>query len=195
MIETRASLIERVRDPSDSVAWNEFVTIYQPLLTADVRKRGVGENDAADLVQMVLTRLLTALTRFRLDHERGKFRTWLWQITHSTLTDWHRRRAVRTRAEQGWIDQQGSPVADLPDDDWEKLYRQRILEIVLKRASESAPAASWECFNGRVLEDRPAAEIAAKLGISVNAVYINASRLLARIREECAEYAETLRGQ
>ena len=136
MIETRASLIERVRDPSDSVAWNEFVTIYQPLLTADVRKRGVGENDAADLVQMVLTRLLTALTRFRLDHERGKFRTWLWQITHSTLTDWHRRRAVRTRAEQGWIDQQGSPVADLPDDDWEKLYRQRILAIVLKRASD-----------------------------------------------------------
>lgn len=33
---------------------------------------------------------------------------------------------------------------------------------------------------------------AAELGVSVNAVYVNASRPLARVREQYAELAETL---
>jgi RNA polymerase sigma-70 factor (ECF subfamily) len=193
MIETRVSLLERVRDPSNAAAWSEFVTTYEPLLTAYVRKRGVPPEDAADIVQMVLTRLITALAKFHLDHERGRFRSWLWQITHSTLTDWHRRHAVRARAEQEWGEQQEQFASAQPDEDWDRLYRQRVLEVVLKSVSETAQPASWACFKGRVLEDRPAADIAAELGISVNAVYINASRLLARVREACAEYAESLR--
>lgn len=192
MIETRMSLLERVRDPADSEAWSEFVTMYHPLLTAYLRKRGVGESDAADLVQMVLTRLITALSQLRLDRQKGRFRTWLWQVTHSTLTDWHRRRVTRQKAEQRWIAQQSEAADDDPDSDWKHLYHQRVLEVVLQQIAQSAPVVSWNCFKGRVLDGRPAAEIAEALGISVNSVYINSSRLLTRVREACAEYEETL---
>jgi RNA polymerase sigma-70 factor (ECF subfamily) len=192
MLETRITLLERVRDPADSAAWCDFVAIYQPLLMAYVRKRGINENDAADVVQDVFTRLVPALSRFQLDHERGRFRTWLWQVTHAALTDWHRRREVRTKAEQERADQHPAPVDKTPGDEWDGLYHQRILEVVLKRVRESAQPASWACFAGRLLADRPAAEIAAELGVSVNAVYVNASRLLARVREQCAEFAEPL---
>src|SRR5436853_7229547 len=104
MVETRVSLIQRVRDNEDADAWNEFVDVYRPLLTAYVRKRGVSEHDAADVVQEVFSRLVPALGHFEFDAQRGRFRTWLWRVTHNALADWGRRRAVRDRAEQGWAD-------------------------------------------------------------------------------------------
>src|SRR5215469_8776420 len=125
MLETRLSLVDRVRDPSDAAAWAEFVTVYQPLLTAYVRKRGVNEADAADIVQEVFTRLVPAMARFHLDHQRGRFRTWLWQVAHTALIDWTRRRAARTRAEQKWADDHESQTASPPDDTWNELYRER----------------------------------------------------------------------
>jgi RNA polymerase sigma-70 factor (ECF subfamily) len=192
MLETRLSLLDRVRDPADAAAWCEFVELYRPLLLAYIRTRGVSEHDALDIAQDVFARLVPALARFQLDHERGRFRTWLWQVAHAALTDWRRRQATRTRSEQAWADQQALQAEDKPDEQWNALYRQRVLEVALRRVRESAQAASWACFEGRVLADRPAAEIAAELGISVNAVYVNASRLLARVREQCAELAETL---
>jgi RNA polymerase sigma factor (sigma-70 family) len=194
MLETRLSLVERVRDPSDAAAWAEFVTVYQPLLTAYVRKRGVPEADAADIVQDVFTRLVPAMARFQLDHQRGRFRTWLWQVAHAAMIDWTRRRAVRTRAEQEWADGHESQASPSPDDPWNALYRERVLEVALKRVRESTQPAAWACFEGRILADRPAAKIAAELGISTNVVYVNASRLLARVREECAQFAESLSG-
>lgn len=193
MIETRATLLERVRDPSDLDAWAEFVSNYEPLITAYVRKSGITSQDAPDIVQMVLTRLVTALPRFHLDHQQGRFRTWLWQITHSVLTDSQRRDAARVRAEKNWLDHLPALTSDSSPVDWDMLYHQRILEIVLKRISETAMPTSWACFYGRILENRPAAQIAAELGLSVNAVYVNASRLLTRVREDCAEFDEPLR--
>ena len=42
--------------------------------------------------------------------------------------------------------------------------------------------AFWEC----VVADRPGAEVAAELGISVDAVYAAKSRVLRRLRRELA---------
>jgi RNA polymerase sigma-70 factor (ECF subfamily) len=197
MSETRVSLIERVRNQQDSVAWAEFFTIYRPLLVAYVRKRGVSEHDAADVVQEVFSRLVPALADFQFDAQRGRFRTWLWRVTHNTLADWGRRRAVRARAEQEWAEQGGAEMHQEQNDrqsgvEWDELYRRRILVVVTERVRATTQSATWSCFAGRILEGRPAAEIAAELGISVNAVYVNASRLLARVREECESFQEPL---
>jgi RNA polymerase sigma-70 factor (ECF subfamily) len=191
MIETRVSLIQRVREKQTD-AWTEFFDIYRPLLVAYVHKRGVSEHDAADVVQDVFTRLMTALTEFELDAERGRFLTWLWRVTHNALTDWARRRAVRDRAERGWIVQR-QPADDADaDGEWNELYRRRILEAAIERVRASAQPITWACFEGRILAARPASEIAAETGVSINAVYVNASRLLARVRDECATFEEPL---
>jgi RNA polymerase sigma-70 factor (ECF subfamily) len=192
MQETRVSLIHRVRDRADASAWADFVSIYQPLLTAYLRKRGVNEHDAADVVQDVFARLVPAMADFEFDPQRGRFRTWLWRVTHNALSDWARRRATRDRAERDWINQQESAIEDAPSDEWNQMYRRRILEVVLERVRAQSLPATWTCFEGRILEGRPASEIAAALGISANAVYVNASRLLARAREECADLEEPL---
>ena len=192
MQETRLSLLDRVRNPANAAAWSEFVAIYQPLLVAYVRKRGVNEHDSADIVQDVFTRLVPALSRFDNAPDRGRFRTWLWQVTHSALADWARRRAAHVRAEQHWADSQEATGTAGPDDEWGQMHHRRIMEVVVDRVRKSTQATSWACFEGHILAGRPAAEVAAELGVSQNAVYVNASRVLARIREQCAEFSESL---
>src|SRR5579871_6328073 len=108
MFETRLSLLARVRDPHDAAAWAEFVGLYQPLVTAYLRKRGVPEHEVDDIVQEVFTRLVPAMARFELVPERGRFRTWLWQVTHSALMDHVHRRSVRQRSERAWAEDQVS---------------------------------------------------------------------------------------
>ena len=43
---------------------------------------------------------------------------------------------------------------------------------------------TWKAFQGFLLEDRPAADVAAGLGMTVNAVFIAKSRVMARLRQE-----------
>lgn len=192
MIETRVSLIQRVRNREDQVAWSEFFALYQPLLLAYVRKQGVTPNDATDLVQDIFTRLIPAMAGFDYDAERGRFRTWLWRVTHNALADWARRRATRNRAEHEWGEQYERLANGSTTSEWDTLYRNRILESVLHRIKESTLPATWACFAGRILAGRPAADLAAETGLSVNAVYVNSSRVLARVREECAAMEEPL---
>jgi RNA polymerase sigma factor (sigma-70 family) len=190
MAETRLSLIYRVRDQEDSTAWSEFFAIYRPLLTAYVRKRGVADHDAADVVQEVFSRLVPALARFDYDAQQGRFRTWLWRVTQNALADWSRRRATRDRAEQGWIEQQDFSSEENSSVQWDEMYRHRILEIAIERVRATTQPATWACFEGKILAGRPAPEIAAEIGISANSVYVNASRVLARVREELATFEE-----
>jgi RNA polymerase sigma-70 factor (ECF subfamily) len=193
MVETRPSLLLRVRDPADAESWREFVSLYEPLLLAYVRHRGVAEHDARDVVQEVFGTLFRVLPDFALDHDRGRFRTWLWRVTHNALVDWSRRRGRRAAAEdEARKDARVAVEPEEPEEEWFIAHRRRILEFVLEKVREQTSEVTWKCFDLHVRQGRPAAEVGAELGLTSNSVYVNASRVMARVREQCAEYAEDL---
>src|SRR5205085_1724650 len=91
-MRTRASLLERVKDCHDHASWGEFVELYGPFLLRWLRRSGVAERDAPDLVQDVLRVVIQSIGRFEYD-EAKSFRAWLSTIaTH---------RAYRFFAQQG----------------------------------------------------------------------------------------------
>jgi RNA polymerase sigma-70 factor (ECF subfamily) len=195
MVETRTTLLLRVRDPADSESWREFVLLYEPLLLGYVQRRGLREHDARDVVQEVFGTLVRTLPGFELDRQRGRFRTWLWRVTHNAVVDWNRRRGRRAAAEDRAREE--APVAvELGDDEleaeWLAAHRRRILDFALEQVRSRTNETTWKCFQWHLLEGRPSSDVAADLGLTANAVYVNASRVLARVREQCAEYAEEL---
>jgi RNA polymerase sigma-70 factor (ECF subfamily) len=193
MTETHSSLLRRVRDPADADSWREFVALYEPLLLSYVRSRGLAEDDARDVAQDILAGLVRALPRFELDRQRGRFRTWLWQVTRNALASRARHDQRRRQAEEAWRDLQEPDVAGPePDEQWQTAYRQRVLDFALQRVREQTQPQTWACFDQHLLRARPSAQVAAELGLSANAVYVNASRVLARVREQCASYLEEL---
>ncbi len=195
MDNTRSTLLLRVRDPADAQAWGEFVALYQPLLTAYLRQRGLGTEDTRDVVQEVFARLVKSLPVFELDRNRGRFRTWLWQICQSALIDWARRRRRQSRAEDAWLKQLSeSPPPSATDSDphWGPMHRRRVLAFAMDRVRARTRPTSWACFEGHVLQKKPSAEVARNLGLSANAVNVNCSRILVKIRKFCSEHLEEL---
>ncbi len=76
MNTTSPTLLERLRRPDEQDAWGRFVQLYTPLLYTWARHFGLGEADAADLVQEVFTTLVVKLPEFRYEPGKG-FRNWL----------------------------------------------------------------------------------------------------------------------
>jgi RNA polymerase sigma-70 factor (ECF subfamily) len=182
-METRTTLIGRVRDTGDAESWREFVEIYGPLIMAYARK-GLEPEAALDVVQEVFIRLLKALPRFEFDRRRGKFRTWLWQITQGAIVDSIRRNQTRVKAEVGWVELQSRRD---PPEDFVTMTRRRVLEYALGKVAQAEKPRAWECFSRHVLHRRPAAEVGAELGISVNHVSVICSRVRSKVRSVCIE--------
>jgi RNA polymerase sigma-70 factor (ECF subfamily) len=195
MLTTSTSLIARVRDPQDSQSWQEFVQLYEPLLYSYVRGRGLEASEARDVVQDVFIVLLRALPTFELDNRKGRFKTWLWQVTMNAVADHCRRTRSRQRAEGGWqerAERQGPKptVGAEPDAAFIAAHRQRVLEHVLPIVRAQTQAKTWQCFEQYILRGRPGVEVAREVGLPANSVYVHASRVLDKVRARCADYAE-----
>jgi DNA-directed RNA polymerase specialized sigma24 family protein len=87
MSKTRISLLERVCNLRDDRSWSEFDTIYRPLIFGYLRGLKIQEHDAHNLTQAVFCRLMVSLPNFKLDRQKGRFRTYLWRLTYNTLVD------------------------------------------------------------------------------------------------------------
>ena len=87
--------------------------------------------------------------------------------------------------------ERGAAVADLADPDpaeafWEAEYRQHLVGRALTLMQAEFQPATWKACWETVVAGRPAAEVAAELGIGVGAVYMAKSRVLSRLRHELA---------
>jgi RNA polymerase sigma-70 factor (ECF subfamily) len=192
MDSTRYTLIQRVRDPQNQQAWAEFMALYEPLLFSYVKKKGLGDTDAQDVVQGIFISLWRTLPGFQLDKSRGRFRTWLWMVTSNAVTDWARSRQRGERVKKAWGESRSDVTVDPdPEAEFDEALRRRVLEFALEKVKEDTNERTWACFELHMLKHRSAAEVAAELGLTTaNSVYVNASRVLAKVREKVAEYME-----
>ena len=85
------------------------------------------------------------------------------------------------------IDEQEDPShSDL----WEREYRRSLFEWAAERIRCEFEENTWQAFWRTSVDGRETAEVAESLGVSVGAVYIARSRVLARLRREVEEVEE-----
>lgn len=194
MDATRLSLLQRLRNPADNVAWGEFLRIYEPLLTSYVRSRNVPDHEAASVVQNVIVTLWRTLPTFQLDKQRGRFRTWLFQVTVNAVTDHFRRKQRIGKHEIGMAEDAPEPavVDPSPDANWDREFEQRLYHVALEQVRAQSNETTWTCFEKYTLGNRSAEDVAAELGMLPNTVRKNASRILARIREVVQQHIEEM---
>jgi len=119
---TRQSLIIRLRNPRDSQAWEEFYTIYGPLVFRYARRKGLSHDDAEEIQSQIMAAVTQQIGTFEYDKARGGFKNWLRRITHNKIVDlWRRRR-------EGEIDTQflgGIPDdSPSPDEEWDREWQK-----------------------------------------------------------------------
>jgi RNA polymerase sigma-70 factor (ECF subfamily) len=179
---TSVSLLERLRQPDQPDAWPRFVELYTPLLFYWARRAGLQPADAADLVQDVFAVLVRKLPEFRHD-QRKSFRSWLRTVT---LNKWHDRgrRRGRIPSENGDVDLDEQTGPGGLEEFWEDEHRQFLLRRAMELMRTEFQPNTWQACWEHGFRQRPAAEVAAELGISENAVYIAKVRVVRRLRQE-----------
>lgn len=179
---TSLTLLNQLRQAPTDATWERFVNLYAPLLRVWVRARARARDAAAaeDVVQTVLLKLQTALPKYR--REDGKsFRSWLYTVTAHTARDFARSPATRDLPTADGL----ADVPDAPPADCDELeHRRFVVNRALALVRPEFGSRTWAAFAGVMLDNRPAAEVAAELGITANAVFLARHRVLARLRRE-----------
>ena len=185
---TRASLLVRLGDPEDRAAWRQFVELYGGLVYGFARRNGLQDADAADVTQEVFVAVAQAAGRFHYDPRRGKFRGWLYAVARKRIA-----RALEGRRSQPF----GSGDSDVhrrlaeapgreaaSDAFWEQEYQQQLFRLAAGRIQEDFAPTTWQAFWKTAVEGESGSAVAAQLGLSVGAVYVARSRVLARLTEQ-----------
>jgi len=181
MTKTPASLLERLRDSFDADAWTRFVALYTPLIYSWGRRVGLQDQDAADLVQDVFVTLLQVLPTFTYDR-RQSFRRWLWTVT---INKWRKdRKLPDNRMVSGQDKPEPVAVVDDLEAAWEAEYQQHLVNQALRLMRADFEEATWKACWEMVAAGRPAAAVAAELGLTVGAVYAAKFRVLKRLRRD-----------
>ena len=139
----------------------------------------------------VLAICVQKLPEFQYDREQGRFRGWLKTVAQRVII--RRWRREQRRPDQVRLEDKIEPTAE--DDvwqDWDRTHREHILQVVLAEICQRSQERTWKCFELHILQRKPAREVAEKLGLNINAVYTNASRVLERVRNRCRELDEEL---
>jgi RNA polymerase sigma-70 factor (ECF subfamily) len=189
MSETSASLLDRLRAAPDEESWRRLVDLYTPLVRGWLRRYAqLQAQDADDLVQEVLAVVVRRIPDFHREPRAGAFRRWLRTITVNCLRDFWRSRRHRPVATgdtefQKMLDELADPESGLSRL-WDQEHDQHVTQRLLEMIRPKFEPKTWRAFQRVALDGATPDETAAELGLSVNAVFIAKSRVLARLREE-----------
>ena len=83
--ETNASLIGRIKDSADEVAWTQFLAIYRPVIVRLGISQGLQHADADDLAQKVFVSVATAIESWQPTRSGKQFRFWLNRVARNAI--------------------------------------------------------------------------------------------------------------
>jgi len=188
---TRPSLLVRLRNLQDQQSWEEFYTIYQPLVFRMARSQGFQDADASELTQEVFLAVASAIERWDPDPQRGSFRGWLFRIARNMMINWlaYRRRhptgAGNSDIRKLLAEQPDPRELDVEDSAvFDREYKRQAFAWAAEQIRHEFRETTWQAFWLTSVENQPVPEAAETLKISVGAVYIARSRIMARLRQK-----------
>ena len=151
-----------------------------------LRKQGLQDADAADLCQDVLAAVAVAVGRLEYDPARGAFRNWLFTAVRRKFANWraaqaHRARGSGDTATHELLEERPAPEGEQAE--WEAEWERQVFAWACEQVRRDVTEATWQAFWRTAVDGQPARPVAADLGLSVAAVYLARSRVLARLKE------------
>jgi RNA polymerase sigma-70 factor (ECF subfamily) len=195
---TSPTLLRQLWNPGNNEqAWRTFLERYGPLIHRWCCRAGLGAEEAEEVSARVCCQLASAMRTFVYDPAR-RFRSWLKTVVDNAVRSfWRERRrpgahASGHPADQHDLEQIPAPAVDglvqeLDDGLAADLRRaQRIADAVRVRVKEH----TWQAFWRTAIEERPAPEVAALLGMTTAAVYVAKNHVGKMLRQEAARLRE-----
>jgi RNA polymerase sigma factor (sigma-70 family) len=187
---TTTTLLNRLHDPSNQLAWQELDARCRPIMLGVARRIGLSHEEAEDAVQATMVNFLRAYREGRYLRQRGRLSAFLITILRSRAID-ARRRAARHGAPAA----PAEAIEQISEQDvgriWmserqEQLLRHGLHELREAGADERMLSA-FELFGVR---GAPIGEVTQRLGMSREEVYNAKYRITRRLQPIVARLDE-----
>lgn len=178
MESTSPSLLERLRQPNDEIAWKRFVEIYTPLFREFGQRLGLENADSLDLTQDLYLILLRRLPNFEYEPGRS-FRRFLWKCYVRLAKRWFQEKRGSWPA--------GLEVASedrplMENAEFQEYVLSRALQVMKSRFEEPV----WKAFQEVQFNGLTAREVERSLGIPRGNVWVYCGRVRQALRQELA---------
>lgn len=188
---TRTSLLLRLCNSEDHEAWAEFVILYEPVIYRSLRRHGLQDADARDVMQELLLAVNRSIDRWDPTKDCGSFRGWLRRVARNLVINWMKQRGRRVVA-TGGSDLQSMldmvPATDEPDTiQFDREFHRALFHRAGARVRGEVHSATWQAFWETTVVGTSSADAAMKLGMTVGAVRVAKCRVLARLQAAVAE--------
>ncbi len=187
MYTTRLSLMDRVKDNRDEVAWQEFYDIYNSLIYRYARQRDLTSTDAEEIVSQCFENLSQAMAKFEYRPTRGKFKSWLKKLVNNKISHLQVKRRGERLLPNSELDRQSTPSHEAF---WERTWKHEVLRYCVQQARAEVSTQNYRIFHLNVYEGWAADKIAQSLDITQEQVYRAKHKVLQAVREKMAKYLE-----
>lgn len=185
--ETRETLLQRIKNRHDDSAWADFAYYYRGYIYNLVRRMGLDHHDAEEIVQMVLLKSWRKLPTFDYDPGKGRFRGWLCRVAGNAARNFIRDNKRKTisldeerEGDKSKLIPSVNPEIDkIAEDEWINYLPQLAWKNLENHFEENTKTTYQMLAAGDTVEN-----VAEKLGISTNTVYVHKKRVKDRLREE-----------
>ena len=180
---TSPTLLSRVRNPEDKVAWREFDSRYGEMIVRYVRRCGLQLADAEDIRQIVMMRLSKALVTFSYSPLRGKFRSFVGRIVRNEVIRFISRPNIASRR----VDSDSGELRESVDEEkldrqWEREWADHHLRLPVRRLRRTYEPRSIEVFE-QLLAGQTVERVATDFNMTTQAVHKVKQRIRNRLKE------------
>lgn len=187
MNTTSPELLNQLRLLKDQEAWVTFVHIYYQSVSRWIREFGsISQNsEIEDLVQEVFIIIFQKVGHFERERE-GSFRKWIKLIVRNVVLQKLQKDLRQNRGGQFVVEDipEKEAAAELADD------RLELIEQAIRYVKKDFSVNSWNAFELLYYQGLSPKEVAARLDITENSVYIATSRILGRIRSVIDQFVD-----
>lgn len=194
---TQKSLLGRLRDPSDREAWNRFVESYGPAIVHWSQHWLKNVEEARDLCQEILYKLVTLLRDFQYDDAQTGFGAWLRSCVDNACVSALRKRQRESQLLQSWSESLQAEKRNRLHQELHTAYRREVHEFAAARVCERLRNHSvtnpltWRAYElttpqelgGNALSMEEAARL---LEVDVDFIYKARSNVIKMLQEEVA---------
>lgn len=161
-----------------------MVEIYTPFIKRWAQRNGIQPADADDISQEVLADVLRRLPEFEHSGRTGAFRRWLGIIVFHRIVDfWRSRKDRQIELAPPDLLSLEDPASELSRE-WDAEHDLHVMQRLLALVEPEFTETTWQAFRRQAIDNIRPADVAAGLGVSVNAVLLAKFRVLKRLREE-----------
>jgi RNA polymerase sigma-70 factor (ECF subfamily) len=192
-LNTRRSLISRLRNVDDRDSWQDFFDTYWKLIYSVARKAGCNEQEAEEVVQETTITVMKCIQEYRYDPQVCSFKNWLRHKTQWRIIDQVRKRPpdfLQRAAPQA--DTSGTSLLErIPDPEsleldsvWEEEWQKNLVDAAMQRVKRRIKPEHYQIFYLSAVRNLGPKRIAETMGVNIAQVYLVRHRVASLVKKE-----------